>query len=607
MGDGGWRIRFADQAEPGVNRFLDRAASFLTLAGLTALLVGGIGVATGVRAWLEGRGRTIATLRCLGAPSGTILATYLIQVLVLSMVGIAIGLVAGFGLTWLAAQALAGALPVPPRFGFYPGALAIAALYGLLTALAFALWPLGRAQRVPGAALFRDTITATPGWPSRGIIAANLLAALALVVLVVGTAEQPLFALGFCGGAAATLLLFRLGATVLMALARSLKHLRRPALRLGLANLYRPGAPTPIMLIALGIGLTTLATIATIEGNLRRQIADQLPQAAPSFFFIDIQNDQAEDFDRLARGLPGVAEVRRVPSLRARIVAVNGTPAEQVNATEETRWALRGDRGLTYAATPPDGTRLVAGEWWAADYQGPTLVSFDANLAKGWGVGIGSVLTVNVLGRDLDLKIASLRDIQWRGLGINYTLVASPGLLASAPHTHIATVRAAASSEVGVLRAITDAFPNVSGIRVRDALEAVANLLGRIGVALQATSSVTLLAGMLVLAGAVAAGQAARVRDAVILKTIGATRGQIRNAWLVEFGLLGLVAGLLAAAAGSAASWAVVRFVMRGEWVFLPGTLALTVLGCIMLTLGFGYVGTALALRVRPAALLRNE
>ena len=607
MGDGGWRVRFADQAEPGVNRFLDRAAAFLTLAGLTALLVGGIGVATGVRAWLEGRGRTIATLRCLGAPSGTILATYLIQVMVLAAFGIAIGLVAGFGLTWLAAQALAGALPVPPRFGIYPGALAIAALYGLLTALAFALWPLGRAQRVPGAALFRDTITASPGWPARGIIVANILAAIALVGLVVGTAEQPLFALGFCGGAAATLLLFRLGATGLMAFARSLRHLRRPALRLGLANLHRPGAPTPIMLVALGIGLTTLATIATIEGNLRRQIAEQLPQSAPSFFFIDIQNDQAEGFDSLARGLPGVAEVRRVPSLRARIVAVNGTPAEQVNATEETRWALRGDRGLTYAATPPDGTRLVAGSWWAPDYDGPPLVSFDANLAKGWGIGVGSTLTLNVLGRDLDLTIASLREIQWRGLGINYTLVASPGLLAAAPHTHIATIRAAEASEVGVLRAITDAFPNVSGIRVRDALEAVANLLGRVGVALQATSSVTLLAGMLVLAGAVAAGQAARVRDAVILKTVGATRGQIRNAWLVEFGLLGLVAGLLAAAAGSAASWAVVRYVMRGEWVFLPGTLAVTVLGCVILTLGFGYVGTALALRVRPAAMLRNE
>ena len=606
-GDGGWRVRFAGEAEPGVNRFLDRAAAFLVLAGLTALLVGGIGVATGVRAWLEARARTIATLRCLGAQAGTILATYLIQVMLLSLVGIAIGLVAGFGLTWLAAQALAGALPVPPRLGVYPRELGLAALYGLLTALAFALWPLGRAQRIPGAALFRDSIVATPGWPSRGILLANAAAVLALAALVIGTAEQPRFAMGFVAGAALTLVLFRLGASLLMRAARAFRHVRRPALRLGLANLHRPGAPTPTMLVALGIGLTTLAAIATIEGNLRRQLADQLPSAAPSFFFIDIQNDQARDFDALARAQAGVDDVRRSPSLRARVVAVDGTPAERMVVAEESRWALRGDRGLTYAATPPEGTRLVAGQWWPADYDGPPLLSFDANIARGWGIGLGSVITVNVLGRDIDLKIASLREIQWRGLGINYVMVASPGLLEAAPHTHIATVRSAPANEVAVLRALTDAFPNVSGIRVRDALEAVAGLLSRVGVALQATSSVTLLAGMLVLAGAVAAGQRARVRDAVVLKTVGATRAQIRSAWLVEFGILGLVAGLLAAAAGSAASWAVVRFVMRGEWVFLPGTLATVVIGCVLLTLALGYIGTALALRVRPAPLLRNE
>lgn len=606
-GDGGWRVRFAGESEPGVNRFLDRAAAFLVLAGLTALLVGGIGVGTGVRAWLEARARTIATLRCLGAQAGTILAAYLIQVMLLALVGISIGLVAGFGLTWLAAQALAGALPVPPRLGVYPKELGLAALYGLLTALAFALWPLGRAQRIPGAALFRDSIVATPGWPSRGILLANAAAVLALAALVIGTAEQPRFAMGFVGGAALTLGLFRLGAGLLMRAARAFRHVRRPALRLGLANLHRPGAPTPTMLVALGIGLTTLAAIATIEGNLRRQLADQLPTAAPSFFFIDIQNDQAREFDALARAQAGVDDVRRSPSLRARVVAVDGTPAERMVVAEESRWALRGDRGLTYAATPPEGTRLVAGQWWPADYDGPPLVSFDANIARGWGIGLGSVITVNVLGRDIDLKIASLREIQWRGLGINYVMVASPGLLEAAPHTHIATVRSAPAQEIAVLRALTDAFPNVSGIRVRDALEAVAGLLSRVGVALQATSSVTLLAGMLVLAGAVAAGQRARIRDAVVLKTVGATRAQIRGAWLVEFGILGLVAGLLAAAAGSAASWAVVRFVMRGEWVFLPGTLAAVVIGCVLLTLALGYVGTALALRVRPAPLLRNE
>ncbi|MXP65700.1 FtsX-like permease family protein [Roseomonas sp. M0104] len=605
--DGGWRIRDAAEASPGVNRFLDRAASFLTLAGLTALLVGGIGVATGVRAWLDQRSRTIATLRCLGAPARVIFATYLIQVLALAGLGILIGLVAGQGLMLLAAHLLQGTLPVPPRLGIYPLPLGQAALYGLLTALAFALWPLGRAREIPGAALFRDTVQATPSRPRLSLLAVNAGAALALVALVVGTAEQPLFALGFCAAAGGTLLLFRLGAAALTAFARRLRGIRRPALRLGLANLHRPGAPTTLMLVSLGIGLTTLSAVAMIEGNLRRQIYDQLPEAAPNFYFIDIQSDQARRFDEVARAQPGVVEVKRVPSLRARIVAIKGVPVERVQASEDTRWALRGDRGLTYAATPPEGTHLAAGQWWPADYQGPPLVSLDARLAEGWGVGIGDTITVDVLGREVPLKIASTRDIEWQGLGLNFVLVASPGLLEAAPHTHIATVRGDPAEDAAVLRAVTDAFPNVSGIRVRDALAAVAGLLERLGTAVSAVAGVTLLAGGLVLAGAMAAGQRRRVRDAVVLKVVGATRAQIRRAWLVEFGLLGLTAGLLAALCGTAASWAVARFVMRTDWVFLPGTLALTVAGCTALTLLLGYAGTALALRGRAAPLLRNE
>ncbi|MBX9701204.1 MAG: ABC transporter permease, partial [Acetobacteraceae bacterium] len=404
-----------------------------------------------------------------------------------------------------------------------------------------------------------------------------------------------------------TLLVFRLGAAALIRGARALRHLRRPALRLGLANLHRPGAPTAIMVVSLGIGLTTLAAIAQIQGNLRQQLAGEMAARAPNFFFIDIQSDQAARFDDLARALPGVEEVKRVPSLRARVVAVKGVPAEQMQVTPETRWALTGDRGLTYAATPPDGTRLVAGQWWPADYRGPPLVSFDAGVAKGWSIGVGDEITVNVLGRDLTLRIASLREVDWRGLGINYVMVASPGLLEAAPHTHIATVRGDPAEDGRVLRALTDAFPNVSGVRVRDALEGVATLLARVGTALTATGSVTLLAGALVLAGAVAAGQRQRIRDAVVLKTVGATAGQIRAAWLVEFALIGLVAGGLAALAGAAASWGVVRFVMRAEWVLLPGTLALTILGCAALTLVAGQIGTALALRARPGPLLRNE
>jgi putative ABC transport system permease protein len=605
--ESGWRIRSSDVAAPGVNRFLDRAAFFLTLASLTALLVGGIGIATGVSAWLEQRARTIATLRCLGAPPSLIFTTYLMQVMALALLGIALGLVIGFGLTWAGAAALASILPVAPRILPYPIPLAMAALYGLLTALAFTLWPLGRAGSIPGAALFRDVVAPSSGRPSLGILAAILVSAAALSALVIGTAENPRFAAMFIVAVIGTLLLFRLGAGALMALARRLPHARRPALRLGLANLHRPGAPTPLMLVSLGVGLTVLAAIALIEGNLRRQLANEMPAAAPNFYFIDIQSDQIQAFEALAGAQPGVTEIRSVPNLRARIVAVNGVPAEQVNATPETAWALRGDRGLTYAARPPEGAKLVAGEWWAPDYAGPPLVSFDAQLAKGWGVGVGDSITVNVLGRDITLKIASLREIAWRGLGINYVLVASPGLLSAAPHTHIATMRNDVAQEATLLRLLTDRFPNVSGIRVRDALDQVVGLLERIGFALSAVAGITLLAGLLVLAGAVAAGQRRRIRDAVVLKTIGATRAQIRASFLVEFGLLGLTAGLLAAAAGTAAAWGVVRFVMRADWVFLPGTLAITVLACMAITLAFGYAGTAFALRAKAAPLLRNE
>ncbi|MFO0154448.1 MAG: ABC transporter permease [Alphaproteobacteria bacterium] len=605
--ESGWRIRSSDVAAPGVNRFLDRAAFFLTLASLTALLVGGIGIATGVSAWLEQRARTIATLRCLGAPPSLIFTTYLLQVMALALLGIVLGLVIGFGLTWAGAAALASILPVAPRIMPYPVPLLLAAAYGLLTALAFTLWPLGRAGSIPGAALFRDVVAPSSGRPSLGILAAILAAAGALSALVIGTAENPRFAAMFIVAVIGTLLLFRLGAGALMALARRLPHARRPALRLGLANLHRPGAPTPLMLVSLGVGLTVLAAIALIEGNLRRQLANEMPAAAPNFYFIDIQSDQIQAFEALARAQPGVTEIRSVPNLRARIVAVNGVPAEQVNATPETAWALRGDRGLTYSATPPEGAKLVAGAWWPPDYSGPPLVSFDAQLARGWGVGVGDTITVNVLGRDITLKIASLREIAWRGLGINYVLVASPGLLSAAPHTHIATMRNDVAQEATLLRLLTDRFPNVSGIRVRDALDQVVGLLEKIGFALSAVAGITLLAGLLVLAGAVAAGQRRRIRDAVVLKTIGATRGQIRASFLVEFGLLGLTAGLLAAAAGTAAAWGVVRFVMRADWVFLPGTLAITVLACMAITLGFGYVGTAFALRAKAAPLLRNE
>jgi putative ABC transport system permease protein len=602
----GWRIRDATQAAAGLETAVQQTGAFLVLVGLSALLVGGIGVATGVRAWLEGRARTIATLRCLGAPARLIFTMFLAQVMLLCAGGILAGVAVGAALPWAAIAIFGDSLPLPAHGGLYPAPLLLAALYGLLTAAAFAVWPLARAAQIPGAALFRDAVL-PEGRATRFMLGAIAgLVALLAGVVVASAADRP-FALGFCACALATLGVFRAGAWAVM---RAASHLstRRPAwLNLGVANLHRPGSATPLLLAALGLGLTTLAAVALIEGNIDAQFTGALPRAAPSFFFIDIQGNQLDRFRTLVAASPGTSDLHVVPSLRARIVSLKGVPADQARVSPASRWALRGDRGLTYAASIPEGSRLTAGKWWPADYAGPPLLSLDEGIAQGWGLAPGDTLRVNVLGRDIDFRVANLRAIDWRALTINFTLVAAPGLLEHAPQMRIATLRDPPAQDAALLRRVTNALPNVTGIRVADVLAALAELVGKLATALAAACGVTLASGALVLAGAVAAGQRRRVADAVVLRTLGATRGQIRAAWLVEFGAIGLAAGLIAAALGTLASWAMMRFVLQAPWSFLPGTLAWTLLGCVALMLVFGYAGTAAALRVRPAGLLRNQ
>jgi putative ABC transport system permease protein len=607
--DNGWRIRDPQDAVPGANQFIDQLAVFLSLIGLTSLLVGGIGVATGVRAWLDGRARSIAIVRCLGASARLVFTIALAQVAMLSALGVAIGVAVGAVLPLAALSVFGDALPVPPRLGVYPGPLALSALFGALTALTFALLPLGRAMRIPGAALFRDTLLPSKARPPALLLLADLALGATLVALVVLTSPDRRLAFGFCIAALVTLGIFRLGGSALMAAARSARRLHGATLRLGLGNLHRPGNATPLMLMAVGLGLSTLAAVALTEGNLSRQIQGRLPHNAPSFYFIDIQSSQLATFNRAVATIPGAAGVEQMPYMPTRVTAVNGVPAAKLHPSASTAWALRGGRGLalTYAAAPPAGTKLVAGHWWKPDYSGPPLLSFDAKLASGWGVKLGDTITVNLLGRPITMQVASLRDIDWSTLSMNFAMVASPGLLSSAPQTHLATVRVPTAQQGPLLRAVTDALPNVTGIRVADVIAYVATLLGQIGAALAATSGLTLAAGALVLAGAVASGQRRRIGEAVILKSLGATRRQIRSAWLIEFGALGLAAGLLAAAIGAGASYAVMHWVMKSGWSVLPWRLGGTILGCVALMLALGYAGTEAALRAKAAPLLRND
>ncbi len=605
--DAGWRVRGLDKAAPSVARFVTRVRLFMTLVGLTALVVGGVGVANAVRAHLESRRNTIAAMKCLGASGGFIFKLYLTQVLLLSLLAIAIGLAVGALAPLIAAPFLGELFNIglggPPAL--LP--LARAAAMGLLTALLFALLPLARAQSLPAASLFRGQIETERARPPRWLWPAMAAIAALLVALAVLGAADRIFALGFVAGAAGALLLFRLAASAVIWSARKLRRPRHTTLRLALSNLYRPGAPTVGILLSLGLGLTVLAAVTLIQANLDRQVNEEIPRDAPTFYFIDIQNDQAEAFDSLVAGFETAQGVERVPMLRGRIVALNETPVAELEIPPDAAWVFEGDRGLTWARAPDPGMELVAGTWWPEDYSGKTKVSLGDEIAAELGLRLGDSLTVNVYGRDVTAEIANLRRIEWQNLKINFLMVFSPGVLDKAPASHIATVRIDEAHEAALADAVSDAFPNVSGIRVRAALESFTRMLDSVAAAVGATGSVTLLAGLLVLAGAIAASERRRRYDAVVLKVLGATRPVLAGGLALEFLLLGLVSVAIAALIGSIAAWVVVTFVMGGDFVLLPAPLALTLAAGLALTLLCGLAGTWRALGTAAAPLLRNE
>ncbi len=609
-----WRIRDVGDAAPALTRVVEQVSQFMTLIGLASLLLGGLGVASGVASWLEARRETLAVLRCLGASAANVALIVSLQLGLLCGAGILAGGIAGLVVPMVAVRALAGLLPIAPDDAPHLAPLLLAAGFGILVAVLFTLPPLLRTVRVSPVTLFREEIGEgrPAGWWLRVVLGVIVLALVGLAML---TSPSPLLALGFCAVAAVVLLVFRLVSLILRLLSRRIMHRTGPGgsvwLRLGLRALYRPGSPASALLLALGAGLSTLAGIALIEGNIREAVLGQLPAHAPSFYFIDIQPDEAARFDAVLKALPSVGEVRQLPSLRARVVAVDGVPAATaaLRASAQTRWAFRGDRGLSLSAAPPPATHIAEGKWWPADYAGAPLLSFDVGLAHGWGVHIGSVITLNVLGRDVDLRVANLRDIAWRSLQLNFAFIASPGLLSAAPHTLVATVVSSGrpADDAAILQAVTDALPNVTGIRVADVLAELAVLVHRLALALQATAAVALLSGGLVLAATLASGQRQRRREAAILRCLGATGSQLRAAWLVEFAVLGAVAGLAAAGVGALLSWLVLHFVLRAPWVLLGTTLAATLFGAIVLMLLAGLAATRQALRASPAELLRRE
>ena len=476
--------------------------------------------------------------------------------------------------------------------------------------MAFALWPLGRAHDVPVGALFRDAVAPQPTWPRKGYIALTVVAVATLAALAVLLAYDQRVAVIYVGTAAAVFVLLRLVAALLMAAARHAPRARSTSLRMAIANIHRPGALTPTIVLSLGLGIALLVTVIEIDGNLRQQFSAELPAKAPSFYFLDIPSGEAARFDDYLRAQAPAAKLAEVPMLRGRIIAARGTPAEKLKPSDNAAWVLQSDRGITYADEVPKGSRVVEGAWWPPGYDGPPLVSFEKRIADGLGLKRGDTVTVNVLGRNITARIANLRLVDWQSLSINFVMVFSADTFRGAPHTRLATLTfpsgATPAQEGALLGAVAQAFPMVTTVRVKEALEAIGAIVANLVLAIDGASAVTLIAAALVLGGALAAGHRHRVYDAVILKTLGATRARLIGAYTIEYMLLGAATALFGALSGSLAAWLIVSELMHLRFSWLPWPALAAALGAVAVTVVLGLLGTFSALGQKPASVLRN-
>jgi putative ABC transport system permease protein len=606
----GWTVRTRSNASPALERNVERFTQFLTIVGLTALLVGGVGVANAVKSHLDRKRDAIATMKAVGATGGRIFSIYLVQVLMLAAIGSAIGLVAGAILPFAVTGFFGAIIPLPIVPSIQPLELLLAFVYGLLTALAFALWPLGRAHDIPVGALFRDNVAPQVSRPRLRYVLATAAAIATLVMLAIGLAYDRKVALLYVGVAAGVFLLLRLVAVGLMVLARHAPRMKSTEWRMAIANIHRAGALTPSIVLSLGLGLALLVTVIEIDGNLHRQFTAALPEKAPSFYFLDIPSTDSARFDAFVQRLAPGAKLEEVPMLRGRIVSANGIAAENIKAKSDAAWVLQSDRGLSYTDEVPAGSRVVAGKWWGKNYSGPPVVSFEQRIADGLGLKIGDPVVVNVLGRNITATISNLRKVNWESLGINFVMVFPPSVFAGAPHTRMATLTYPGGSnpaqEGAVIRAAAATFPAVTTVRVKDALEAIGALVGNLVLGIRAASGVTLLAAALVLGGALAAGHRHRVYDAVILKTLGATRRRLLTAYVIEYALIGAATAIFGVIAGSLAAWLIVTELMNLDFTWLPLPALLATVGAVVVTVALGLLGTFSALGQKPAPVLRN-
>ena len=612
--DPSWKVESPYDAAGTLSRFYDLFIRCLLIVGLSSLLVGGIGISNAVSAYIGERQRSIATLRSLGATGPRILVHFFTQIGLLSLVGIAIGLVFGALLTAAALPILGRILAVnlSPTVDF--PSLATALGFGILAAFAFSFLPLVQARKMKPAMLFRTVGTSVQNLKARdyfepAVFLPLLLAGAAIFGLAVWTTHDFQLVLWYAVGVIGAFIVLRLAGMALQALLRVLPPFPNALWRNAFRGISRPGSPAPVVIMSLGLGLAMLLVIIILSDNLRSQLTGQVMKDAPTFVATDLFDDEIADLQTFLEGTGMLAQFQHSPMIRAAVTKVNGVASADLRRRKdisgETAYMLTGEILMTWRPDLPPESTITAGSWWPADYDGPPLVSLRTKDAADLHVKVGDTIELTLFGESFDAKVANLRDFQFQS-GLNFIVTASPGTFDAFPGTNLATIKAAEGKETDLERALARQYPDLTFLPVGDALNQAAGILGQLSTAVNIVGALAVINGLLVLAGTMAAGRKQRESDAVVNKVLGSTRGDVVRVFALEYALLGAFSALLATAVGIAGAFLIIAKAGVDVGFAVDPVLVLGVLlGSVTLTILTGALTTWSALSIKPAQYLR--
>lgn len=613
------RSRTVTQSEMATADAIESLSSFIGIVGLVALLLGGIGVASGVRAFVARKIDTVAVLRCLGASSGQVLAIYVTQAAAMGLIGAAAGAALGVAIQFLLPGALTQLLPVDVQVTLVPSAVLTGLAVGGWIALIFALRPLLALRNVsPLQTLRRDTDVEVlrMRWSDLPRILVNVALVLSVVLIALTraqTAQQGIWISGATG-----LAIFALAASAAFLTWGARKGLRTRwpyVVRQGVANLYRPGNQTRAVTLALGFGAFLISTLYLVQSNLLRRFTSVSAEARGNVIFFDVQQDQAAGLDSIVKNT-GHEVVQSAPVVTMRIAAIDGKKVSDMVAVprgERGRagWALRREFRSTFRDKPAASETIVAGKWFGdnALKTAPDTgeISLEEGIAEELNVKLGDVITWNVQGVEMPTRITSLRKVVWTRFEPNFFVVFPPPLLQAAPKQYLLLAQVKDPAAVTLLqREVVNRFSNISSIDLTAIKRTVDQIVGRVSLAIRFMALFSLAVAIPVLFSAVSATRRARIREGVLLKTLGATRGQIARILLAEYSLLGVLGGLTGMLLSIAGGWAVVRYVFKTPFAAALVPISVIAVVIIGLTVLIGLLAGRDVFRETPVAALRD-